>query len=123
MVKKAESQAKKLSIPLGRIPVKGKSFSKEHEKLEDTNKNLDVEKKKSTPMKTQFEFPIRRFTFGLKTREKILMQYQESKKKDPHRRYSFTKTIPPLIRFMADNPAKLNSNSKQYMAGKMLPFF
>ena len=100
------------------MPVKGKSFSKETQKLENNDKNLQIEKKKSTPMKMRFEAPERRFTFGMKTREKILMQIQNNKKKDPYHRYSFTKNIDPLIRFISDGPAKLDSNSKQYMEGE-----
>jgi len=41
--KKESSQASQLSIPLETIPLKGKSFSRETDKLETKNINIDTE--------------------------------------------------------------------------------
>ena len=60
----------------------------------------------------------RRFTFGMKTKEKILNLIHKSKNNDMYHRNSFTKRIPPLIRFIEEHPAKYNTSSKQYLEGK-----
>jgi len=54
----------------------------------------------------------------MKTREKILNIIHESKNHDLYHRNSFTKHIPPLIRFIPQHPAKYNNNSKHYLEGK-----
>jgi len=37
-----------------------------------------------------------------------------------YHRNSFTKRIPPLIRFIEEHPAKYNTSSKQYLEGKTI---
>lgn len=42
----------------------------------------------------------------MKTREKMLMKIREPTKKDPYKKYSFTKVNTPLIRFIVEDKPK-----------------
>lgn len=55
----------------------------------------------------------------MKTRMKILTKIKEGNKKDPHRKYSFTKVLPPLIKFIYEQKDKKDQDSNIYMEGNL----
>lgn len=94
--------------------VKNQKNQRQINKVQDTERQRNI-----TPKKDQL-LPKRqrRFTFGMKTREKILTRIIEKKNNDLYHRNSFTKCTPPLIRFIKHGPTKLSNTSKQYLEGK-----
>jgi len=53
----------------------------------------------------------------MKTRQEMKMKIKESMKKDPHRRFSFTKKNPPLIKLIYQESQNQLLNSNVYMKG------
>ena len=107
-------------MPEDNKPKKGKSFSKETEKL-------DTKRKKSKKSQAQDQLAQnhsnfrgmvhRRFTFGLKNKHKIIAN--TPKENTPDHRYTFTKNMPSLLGFMHGGNSKKSTGSKNYMEGKL----
>lgn len=55
----------------------------------------------------------------MKTRHEMEMKIKENMKKDPHKRFSFTKTNPPLIKLIYQESQNQLLNSNVYMKGKI----
>lgn len=109
-----------LSIPVDSSKKKGKSFSKEAEKLEtkpNKNKTAAAKDKLANNHKSFGNLVHRRFTFGLKNRYKIINTAPGEVVRD--HRNTFTKNLPPLIRFKTyTHNDGLGDSDKNYMERK-----
>jgi len=92
-----EKNQKGLTIPSEKSPRKGKSFWNEAEKLESDEKNKTNQAKHKLANNHGSFGPVahRRYTFGLKSKYKIMTTPSEKKGKHHHRK-TYTKDIPPL---------------------------
>lgn len=89
-------------------------FSKEPEKLETEDEYGNNKTRKINKLCSVIH---RRFTFGMKTREKVLTKIHKSKNHDVYRRSSFSHKIPLLIMFIKQEPIKISNQSKHYLDG------
>lgn len=102
-----------LSVPVDNKPKKGKSFSKEAEKLEPNDENI---KNSVYTYKSIDDLIHRRFTFGMKNKFKIISDIKAAMKKKDHRG-TFTTNVPPLIRFK-NSKNDLSSDTKNFIEGR-----